>query len=186
MRYLKTYELFGFGKKKYFQGIKSINNVFNKEGEESIIEPFYELTDIGFEVNELRDSDNFEKFPLVISVHKGNRSGILTGSLREETFTLNDEIKDIIFSGVKRIEDKFQLSLSKIIIQYEWDPQKEADKEDKLIIGSEKEWDKKIKPIPVYKIKKNGEVEYNMGGHWFYGRKKDNTKWVFSVNLYFN
>ena len=103
MRYLKTYELFGFGKKKYFRGIKKINNVFNKEGEDSAIEPFYELIDMGFEVNELRDSDNFEKFPLVISVHKGNRSGILTGSLREETFTLNDEIKDIIFYGVKRI-----------------------------------------------------------------------------------
>lgn len=169
MEYLATYELFGFGKRRYTKGISKVNNIVNKEGTDSIFEPFYELIDMGFEVKERgpnpKDNNSRHQYPLWIQVHKGNPTGFILHGLdtgnTTETFSINDDIRDIIFSGIGRIKNKFSLSLDSIIIQYEWDPMLEADGVDKLIIKNEKDWVKKL------------------------SRNSDRNEWVFAINILF-
>jgi len=176
MEYLATYELFGFGKRRYTKGISKVNNIVNKEGTDSLFEPFYELTDMGLEVTEKGpnpiDNNSRHKYPIWIQIHKGNPTGVVfsnnSSAISAQTFTINDDIKDIVFSGIGRIENKFSLRLDSIIIQYEWNPMLEADGLDKLIIKNEKDW--------VKKLDRNSNVSFFGGLGSFY---------VFSINILF-
>lgn len=167
MRYIKTYELFGFKSRRYSKSLSKLADYFASEGGQSIKEVFYDLEDDGIKVD-LISGDIIKYIPLSIGLSKYD----------ETTFDLTDDISDAIFSGISRIEDKLDLKFDFLTVHNKH-PRTALPQQPITRISSEKEWNKKFRQPPVYTVLDNGDIKFNEP------KRDNNSKNVANIYIYF-